>query len=207
MANRILRAVPNVSDRFRNLNGRNQGDVWDDLWKESHTPWDRGAHNPALEDTLIQKRGLLGGSPVIQSSDDAAGDVVRKKALVPGCGRGVDVFLLASFGYDAYGLEYSETAMKECLKEMEKYGGKEGKVPARDEAVGSGKVRFLQGDFFKDDWLREAGVEERGPFDLIYDYTVRNFLVLGGGRQLNTLAELSCCLSIQFVYQLHSSWH
>nr|KMM64443.1 thiol methyltransferase 1 [Coccidioides posadasii RMSCC 3488] len=163
MANEILRSAPNLSDRFKNLDGRNQGEVWDDLWKESRTPWDRGSHNPALEDALVEKRGFF-GAPVFEDEP-----LRRKKALVPGCGRGVDVFLLASFGYDAYGLEYSKTAVDVCLKEMEKYG-EGGKVPPRDEKVGSGKVMFLEGDFFKDDWVKEAGVED-GVFDLIYDYT------------------------------------
>ncbi|EEP82051.1 predicted protein [Uncinocarpus reesii 1704] len=162
MSNDMLRSTAGLSDRFRDLQGRNQGEVWDDLWKESRTPWDRGAHNPALEDALVQKRGFLG--PAV--FDDGR----RKKALVPGCGRGVDVFLLAAFGYDAYGLEYSHTALEVCLKETEKYYGENGRVPPRDDKVGSGKVTFLQGDFFKDDWLKDAGLAE-GDFDLIYDYT------------------------------------
>ncbi|KAF3491754.1 uncharacterized protein GIQ15_01271 [Arthroderma uncinatum] len=134
-----------------------------DLWKEEQTPWDRGTHNPALEDTLVQKSDILGSAV---SSTEGKGKQ-RKKALVPGCGRGVDCFLLASFGYDAYGLEYSTTALEACQKEAEKYGDS---VKPRDPDVGSGKVVFLQGDLFKDEWLKNAGLEE-GCFDLIYDYT------------------------------------
>ncbi|WEW60429.1 S-adenosylmethionine-dependent methyltransferase [Emydomyces testavorans] len=167
MANKFLRSMPKLNARFENLNGRHPGEVWDDLWQESVTPWDRGSHNPALEDALVQKRAFLG--PRVIPAEREGEPVQRKKALVPGCGRGVDVFLLASFGYDAYGLEYSKTAFEECLKEMAKYG-EGGQVPARNAEVGSGKVKFLQGDFFKDDWLKEAGLKE-GDFDLIYDYT------------------------------------
>lgn len=70
---------------------------------------------------------------------------------MPGCGRGVDVLLLASFGYDAYGLECSATAVDACKKEE-----KENHSPyrVRDEKVGKGKIIFVQGDFFDDTWLK-----------------------------------------------------
>ncbi|EFQ97922.1 hypothetical protein MGYG_00959 [Nannizzia gypsea CBS 118893] len=152
-----------LNERFVNLKDKRPVDVWEELWQEEKTPWDRGVHNPALEDTLEQKSDILGNA-IIKTE---TGEKQRKKALVPGCGRGVDCFLLASFGYDAYGLEYSTTALEECQKEAAKYGDS---VKPRDEEVGSGKVVFLQGDFFKDDWLKKAGLEE-GGFDLIYDYT------------------------------------
>lgn len=106
--------------------------------------------------------------PVL-SAGESGGQITRKKALVPGCGRGVDVFLLASFGYEAYGLEYSTTALEVCQKEAAKY---EHGVPARDPKIGSGSVSFLQGDFLEDGWLKGAGLEN-GSFDLVYDYTVR----------------------------------
>ena len=57
----------------------------------------------------MQRADTIGG-PIAQ-------DGQRRKALVPGCGRGVDVLLLASFGYDAYGLECSATAVDACKKE------------------------------------------------------------------------------------------
>ncbi|EZF69238.1 hypothetical protein H105_08261 [Trichophyton soudanense CBS 452.61] len=154
---------PGLSERFLNLKDKRPIEVWEELWQEEKTPWDRGVHNPALEDALEEKSDILGNA-IIKIE---GGGKRRKKALVPGCGRGVDCFLLASFGYDAYGLEYSTTALEECQKEAEKYGDL---VKPRDEEIGSGKVAFLQGDFFKSDWVEKAGLEE-GCFDLIYDYT------------------------------------
>lgn len=136
-------------------------DGWAALWdKCDNLPWDRGFPNPALEDALVQQQGTIGG-PITQDSQ-------RKKALVPGCGRGVDVLLLASFGYDAYGLDYSATAVEMCKKEEAENGGW---FRVRDQSVGRGKVTFVQGDFFDDAWLREIGVPLNG-FDVIYDYTV-----------------------------------
>lgn len=145
--------------------GANYVDGWAALWdKGDSLPWDRGFPNPALEDTLIQRRATIGG-PIAQ---DAQGQSYRRKALVPGCGRGVDVLLLASFGYDAYGLEYSATAVEACKKEeAENHSW----YRVRDQSVGQGKVTFVQGDFFDDGWLQKIGVPLNG-FDLIYDYTV-----------------------------------
>ena len=114
----------------------------------------------------MQRRGTIGNA----LATDAEGNRYRKKALVPGCGRGVDVLLLASFGYDAYGLEYSGAAVQACRQE-EKESTTSAKYPVRDEEVGRGKVTFVQGDFFKDDWLEELGLG-LNCFDLIYDYTV-----------------------------------
>ena len=134
---------------------------WASLWdKGDNLPWDRGFPNPALEDTLIQRADTIGGPLAL--------DGHRRKALVPGCGRGVDVLLLASFGYDAYGLECSATAVDACKKEEKE---NHSRYRVRDEKVGKGKVTFVQGDFFDDTWLKEIGVPRNG-FDVIYDYTV-----------------------------------
>lgn len=141
------------------------GSKWAALWdKGDFLPWDRNMPNPALEDALVDRRDLL-GSPMIEAGNR---DGSRKQALVPGCGKGYDVLLLASFGYDAYGLEVSESAVKQCLKEQKENGHK---YPVRDKDVGAGKATFVQGDFFKTEWLRQ-GMGRGGKFDLIYDYTV-----------------------------------
>ncbi|KAF4768589.1 hypothetical protein N7455_012370 [Penicillium solitum] len=137
---------------------------WASLWdKGDNLPWDRGFPNPALEDTLVKQRPTI-GAPL---ATDAQGQSYRRKALVPGCGRGVDVLLLASFGYDAYGLEYSAAAVDACKKEESDNASW---YRVRDQTVGTGKVTWIQGDFFDDAWLKEIGVPLNG-FDIIYDYT------------------------------------
>ncbi|KAJ5679661.1 TPMT family [Penicillium macrosclerotiorum] len=139
-------------------------DGWASLWdKGDNLPWDRGFPNPALEDALVQRRATIGG-PIAQ---DAQNKSYRRKALVPGCGRGVDVLLLASFGYDAYGLEYSPAAVEACKKEESE---NHSWYRVRDQTIGQGKVTFVQGDFFDDAWLEKIGVPLNG-FDVIYDYT------------------------------------
>lgn len=142
------------------------GKGWDKLWQEGDfLPWDKGIPNPALVDLLSNRRDLI-GSPVVEEGGFYG--MRRKRALVPGCGRGYDVLLLASFGYDAYGLEISESAVQRCEEEKSANGSK---YSVKDETVGAGETKFIVGDFFADDWLKE--VKGAGNFELIYDYTVR----------------------------------
>lgn len=161
--------IKDVQAQLAQYQGDKYVDGWAALWdKGGSLPWDKGFPNPALEDLLVQRRGIIGG-PIAQ---DAQGQPHRRKALVPGCGRGVDVLLLASFGYDAYGLDYSAAAVEACKKEEEEEGAENHSwYRVRDQTVGRGKVTFVQGDFFDDAWLQKIGVELNG-FDLVYDYTV-----------------------------------
>ncbi|MCJ1412088.1 hypothetical protein MMC19_006180 [Ptychographa xylographoides] len=142
---------------------------WQRLWdKGDFLPFDRGFPNPALEDVLISRTNVI-GTPL--QNTDGSRRVRRKTALVPGCGRGYDVLLLASFGYDAYGLEISETAVQRCREEQKRNGHK---YPVRNQEVGLGKAQFLLGDWFDHfAWKNDAGdIEDIRGFDLIYDYTV-----------------------------------
>lgn len=142
---------------------------WSELWdKGDFLPWDRGMPNPALVDVLTDRQDLLGTC----IAENAFGTQRRKRALVPGCGKGYDVLLLASFGYDAFGLEVSETAVKRCYEVQEKHGNE---YPVRDEKAGAGKVTFMFGDFFGTDWMKN--VEGDGKLDIIYDYTVTDSLI------------------------------
>ena len=122
--------------------------------------------NPALVDTLTDRVQLLGSC----FKDDSRGNKIRKRALVPGCGKGYDVLLLASFGYDAFGLEVSETAVRRCYDEQRTNGHK---YPTRSENDGVGTVTFLIGNYFADGWMN--GIAGDAKFDLIYDYTVGLF--------------------------------
>lgn len=161
---RLLDHFPNGSS--------DKPDRWAMLWdKGDFLPWDSGAPNPALVDVLTDRKDLIGtcfkedGTP---AEKEEGGRKERKKALVPGCGRGYDVILLASFGYDAYGLEVSDKAVELCVQEQQMNGDK---YPVKDESVGNGTVTFLKGDFFHDEWIEK--ITGGGKFDLIYDYTVR----------------------------------
>lgn len=145
---------------------------WDNRWQNSKTPWDRGEASIALHDLLEQRTDLV---PPSQHHDhcghplrDSTGAVEKKTALVPGCGRGHDVLLLSSWGYDVWGLDYSATAKDEAIKNQELAESK-GLYKAVD-GLEKGKVHWVTGDFFAQEWSKDLG--SKGHFDLIYDYTV-----------------------------------
>ncbi|KAJ4350512.1 uncharacterized protein N0V89_009133 [Didymosphaeria variabile] len=138
---------------------------WDDLWSAGDfLPWDRGYANPALIDTLAERKDLL------PSPKSASGK--RARALVPGCGKGYDIALFAAHGYDSFGLEVSENAVRvseDYLREPGE-GPLEGEYKISDEKVGRGAMKCLLGDFFEDGWLEGTGGLGEG-FDVIYDNT------------------------------------
>ncbi|TAQ83924.1 hypothetical protein B7494_g7752 [Chlorociboria aeruginascens] len=138
------------------------GSRWDTLWAENFIPWDQGSAHPALIDALSHRTDLL-GSPVMK---DSSGTERRKRALVPGCGKGYDVLVFASFGYDAWGLEVSETAIKAC-EELEKETRQADEYQVKNRDVGKGAVNFIHGDFYGTEWQGQAS----DRFDVIYDYT------------------------------------
>jgi methyl halide transferase len=149
---------------FQSARGTTEhGQKWDELWEEGFLPWDKGFPNPALVDLLSERPELFPPPP-------KSG---KRKALVPGCGRGYDVLLLSAFGYDAYGLEISNSALK-AAREIEKEIGGKGIYEPR-EGVEKGRVTWLVGDFFADGFLKD--VKGEGTFDLIYDYTVSRSFV------------------------------
>jgi len=145
-----------LSDHFKGQNPSVHGQKWDELWDHEFTPWDRGFPSSALTDFLSERKEILPSK------------TQRKKALVAGCGRGYDVLLLSSWGFDAYGLDVSSKAL-EVAKGVQKEVDGEG-VYETKEGVEKGRVSWIAGDFFKEDFLEE--VEGEPVFDFIYDYTV-----------------------------------
>jgi len=139
---------------------------WDALWKDNFSPWDRGQPGPALFQLLDERKDLVGEA----WTRDFSGNKRRKRALVPGCGRGYDVLLFASYGYDAWGLDGSDTAIEEARKVTENTFAS---VEERPGAHGKGEVGFVVGDFYTTEWQPKTGYAQGNKFDLIYDYTVR----------------------------------
>lgn len=83
--------------------------------------------------------------------------------------------MLALHGFDAYGLEISETAVKEAeayaaaeMASPSSYHFGEGQSPAGSP----GSAVFLKGDFFTSEWDFKGGIDAQTKFDLAYDYTV-----------------------------------
>ncbi|KAI1003051.1 hypothetical protein K3495_g5153 [Podosphaera aphanis] len=198
MANQLSDTRAKLISHFAQVESstdRNQ--KWDALWKDGFCPWDRGCPNPALIDLLEERQDLL---PFRQQS-------VKKTALVPGCGKGYDVFLLAAYGFNTYGLEISETALEKA-KSLEK------ELETRDayktkDGVERGEIKWLVGDFFDEYLLRSFGQE--GKFDLIYDYTFLSALPpfmrpAWSSRMLNLLANDGRIICVEFpTYKPHST--
>jgi methyl halide transferase len=157
-----------LTSLFRTSPTPSHPSVWNSLWATgTFLPWDRGCPNPALYDTLISHASTF-GSPLHANG-------TRKRALVPGCGKGYDLALLSAFGYDAWGVEYSEHAVRAAEGFLGNVDEGIEEYRTRDEKVGRGTRRCLYGDFFEDGWVAEAGGLGEG-FDLIYDCTVRCYL-------------------------------
>jgi SAM-dependent methyltransferase len=154
-----------LASHFHGHDASVHGSRWQALWEEAYTPWDRGQPSPALIELLGERKDLAGESWMV---DPALGKR-RKRALVPGCGRGYDVLILSAFGYDAYGLDVSEAAMK-AAEDHEKLKSDDDMYKARDPG-GKGQVHWITADFFKDVFLKDIGGD--GTFDLLFDYTVR----------------------------------
>ena len=160
-----------MREHFTGHSGKEYHDGWAKLWEAGDfLPWDRMVPSPALTDALDNYPHVLGTSKLVLPD----GTTRRKRALVPGCGRGVDVMLLQAYGYDVVGLEYASKALEACeiyAKETES----EDMYKPKDDQLGKGSRTFVQGDFYADDWLEKAGLNEHGKegvFELIYDYTV-----------------------------------
>ena len=178
MSSSVTPAVTEARARLLSHFGRYQNDEstgWSALWDEGDfLPWDKGFPNPALHDVLAQRRDLI-GPPIFSDEDNTQNQPRRKTALVPGCGRGVDVLLLASFGYDAYGLEISESAVKAAEKYRQGHSNDEEYAP-KDQKIGQGNINFVIGNFFQppSTWHQvssESQIQVPDTFDLVYDYT------------------------------------
>ncbi len=69
---------------------------WENRYRTGDTPWDKGYGAPPLEE-MIAKLGP---------------EVFGGEVLVPGCGLGHDVRVIASLGFPVLGLDLSETAVQ-----------------------------------------------------------------------------------------------
>ena len=155
-----------LREHFLSLKPEEELRGWDDMWQQEITPWDRNQPNPALVETL-QKHAPLFSDPLKSENKQ-----FRKKVLVPGCGRGYDVLLFSSYGFDAYGLDASPTAIQEARK-LHADQAKDQRYPAQHVQLGRGEAKFIVADFFSNNFLTETHGTSPSDrtFDLIYDYT------------------------------------
>jgi SAM-dependent methyltransferase len=103
---------------------------WDSAYLNDHTPWDKGYAAPPLAEFLQRHR-------------------IAGKVLVPGCGAGHDVRLLAQEGADVLGLDIAPAGVKKA---------------AAFPRVGS--ERYEQGDFLQ---LTDRHL---GAYDWLVEHTL-----------------------------------
>lgn len=144
-----------LATAFKDLPASAHPKQWNSFYEESVYPWDRGGPSLALKDILIQRPDL------IPPPEPGA------TALVPGCGFGHDVILLASLGYDVWGLDVSERGL-EMARQNEQETRDEYKMR---EGHSRGTIHWTLANFFALDWTNGAGTGGAGKFDLIFDYT------------------------------------
>lgn len=191
-----------LQDHFKDKSVQEHGPLWDQLWKQQRTSWDRGGPSLALHETLTAypelfdgtypDLGLLSdfvshGTGQPSSYADAPATAPRKKALVPACGRGYDAVLLAKvFGYDVVGLEISSSALDAARQYLD--GVDEVLHAHQTQQTHSAKdnpaMRFWVENqstssgsvrWVSGDFFSEDWLTDAGAeqFDLIFDYTVR----------------------------------
>lgn len=197
-----------LQESFASLPFTSHPSRWDSLYRQAFTPWDRAGPSLALADLLAQRTDLV---PPAQERD-ARGNLVqgvpRRTALVPGCGRGHDVLLLSSFGYDVWGLDYSPDAVR-MAEENRKDAESKGLYKPVEEDLEKGDIKWLAGDFFDESWSKGIGTDGSGTFDLIYDYTVS---LISAVVQLHvdpvpsaTCTSTCRCIGVPANQQPHSS--
>ncbi|ORZ29359.1 S-adenosyl-L-methionine-dependent methyltransferase [Catenaria anguillulae PL171] len=120
--------------------------AWEKMYQEGVTPWDKGEIAPALAKLI------------------AEGKVPEGRILIPGCGRGVDIFALATPTRTAVGIDIAPSAVSHCTAKL--------------AAHPNPNAHFVLADFFKfTEADLPAAVRHDTPagsipqFDALYDYT------------------------------------
>jgi SAM-dependent methyltransferase len=104
------------------------GGEWEERYRQGDTPWEKGSAHPALLDWL--ETNLIAG-----------------RVLVPGCGLGHDVRVLAKAGADVVGLDVARLA-----------------IAAARTFPRQGNETYLQGDLFDPGAVRDE-------FDWVFEHT------------------------------------
>ena len=129
-------------------------EFWQARFLDGSTPWDRGAANPQLE------RWIRAGSlrPVAGRQARASGsdDPRVARILVPGCGSGYEVAMLAEWGFDVTALDYAPAAIEQTRAQLEG-------LLQSGRAEHLLRTELVQADVF--------AFDPPSPFDAIYEQT------------------------------------
>ncbi len=81
---------------------------WQSRFDARETPWDRGGINPQIEHWV--RSGALRPSQDADARAVSGDDARLTRVLVPGCGSGYEVALLAEWGFDVTGVDFAPAA-------------------------------------------------------------------------------------------------
>jgi methyl halide transferase len=77
-------------------------EFWEERFRDGHTPWDRSEVNPQLSAWLV------------------AGELSPCRIVVPGCGAGYELAVLAASGFEVTGLDYTPLALERARQTLMK---------------------------------------------------------------------------------------
>jgi len=119
-----VEVYPPEVHRLRGILASDPEGGWDKAWRDSVTPWDRGALQAPLQKLVESGRVSLPTSG---------------RAIVPGCGRGYEVVYIANtLHLDTLGLDLSSAAIHAAQQNA-----------AKAVTSPKTKLQFIEGDFFK----------------------------------------------------------
>ena len=121
-------------------------EYWKNRWIKNETAF----HQDKVEEALIRAEKFLTHLP-------------SKRALVPLCGKSLDLMWLYKKGFEVHGIELSELAVQDFYKENNL--GYKIKKFAEGNLFYSNKIHIFQGNFFQ---IPEE-LKKKYQFDLIYD--------------------------------------
>ena len=81
---------------------------WQAKFDEGTIPWDRGGINPQIETWV--RSGQLRPTQSADARSAGTDDARLTRVLVPGCGSGHEVAMLAEWGFDVTGVDYTPAA-------------------------------------------------------------------------------------------------
>lgn len=127
---------------------------WQSRFDEGVTPWDRGGINPQIETWV--RSGQLRPTQGADARSAGAEDARLTRVLVPGCGSGHEVAMLAEWGFDVTGVDYAPAAAESTRNRL------------RSLLQSPAAARMSRAEVVEADVL---GYEPVAQFDAIYEQT------------------------------------
>jgi len=145
--------MPSDDDRPASSPGPDTA-FWQAKFDARTTPWDRGAVNPQIAEWVDS--GVLAAIQPVSGHEAEEGGARLTRVLVPGCGSGHEVAMLAERGFDVTGVDYAPAAIQRTRDRLQ------GLLQSK---AGAGVVRaeVVQADLL----TYEPAVQ----FDVIYEQT------------------------------------